>query len=223
MPISKAFGSFLLFLRYLCIDIIDISMDKPKKILVAFAVEGERFPLHLDGAEVVEIVTGVGKTLAATAMALAIVEHQPDLVLNVGTVGTYRHQVGDILVSRHFVDRDMLKLPLDMLKKRIDMSDMSWGWELRSVVGGAQSDHVVTINTGDNFVTQASEDLGCDAVDMEAFAEAWVCRQTARPFLSVKYVTDVLGQNSIAVWEEKLAHARRDLEAYFATNSAKLV
>lgn len=198
-------------------------MEKPKKILVTFAVGEERFPLHLDGAEVVEIVTGVGKTLAATAVALAIVEHQPDLVLNVGTVGTYRHQVGDILVSRRFVDRDMLKLPLDMLKKRIDMSDMSWGWELRSVVDGAQSDRVATINTGDNFVTDASEDLGCDAVDMEAFAEAWVCRQTARPFLSVKYVTDVLGQNSIAVWEEKLAHARRDLEAYFAANYAKLV
>lgn len=198
-------------------------MEKPKKILVTFAVEEERFPLHLDGAEVVEIVTGVGKTLAATAVALAIVEHQPDLVLNVGTVGTYRHQVGDILVSRHFVDRDMQKLPMDILKKEIDMGDMSWGWELCSAIDGQQSGHAVVINTGDNFVTDASEDLGCDAVDMEAFAEAWVCRQTARPFLSVKYVTDVLGRNSIAAWEEKLAHARRDLEAYFAANSAMFV
>ena len=41
-----------------------------KKILVTFAVEEERFPLHLDGAEVVEIVTGVGKTLAAKFLVL---------------------------------------------------------------------------------------------------------------------------------------------------------
>ena len=193
------------------------------KILVVFALEEEHVSLHLDGAEIVEIFTGVGKTQSATAVALAVTKHNPDLVLNIGTVGTYRHKVGDILVSRRFIDRDMQKLPMDLIKKDLDMQANSFGYGLKSIIDGTPSDHKVTINTGDNFVTCAEEDLGCDAVDMESFAVAWVCKQTEKPFLAVKYVTDVLGQNSISAWEEKLEHARLALQKYFDENGMRLL
>ena len=51
--------------------------------------------------------------------------------------------------------------------------------------------------------------------DMEAYAQAQVCRELGIPFLAVKYVTDIVGQNSVKHWEDKLADARRDLTAYF--------
>ena len=121
------------------------------------------------------------------------------------------------------IDRDMQKLPMDLIKKDLDMQANSFGYGLKSIIDGVPSDHKVIINTGDNFVTSAEEDLGCDAVDMESFAVAWVCKQTAKPFLAVKYVTDVLGQNSISAWEEKLEHARIALQNYFDENAMRLL
>ena len=185
------------------------------KILVVYAIAEEKFPLEIEGAELVEIFAGIGKTMAATSVALAIAKHNPDLVLNIGTVGTYSHKVGDVLVARRFIDRNMKQVPIDATCNELDMQKQSFAYGLRSVIDGKETDIPVTINTGDNFVTCADEALGCDAVDMESFAMAWVCKQTSKPFLSVKYVTDILGQNSVAVWSEKLAQARHDLEAYF--------
>lgn len=161
------------------------------------------------------VLTGVGKTQAAGTLALALRDIRPDYVLNIGTVGTYRHRQGDILVARRFIDRDMTHLPIDDIARDIDMSALSFAPHLPSIIDGQESLQPITINTGDNFVTSEDEDLGCDAVDMEAFAEAWVCRKAGVPFLSVKYVTDILGQNSIRIWADRLRHAREALTAYF--------
>ena len=86
------------------------------RILVTYAVQGEftelKFP-GLIGEEEVQVGylrTGVGKVKSAFYLSEAISHAQPDLVVNVGTAGTIRHQVGDIFVCRHFVDRDMQKL-----------------------------------------------------------------------------------------------------------------
>lgn len=192
------------------------------KILAAFALSQEAFPLAIDGTEMVEFITGIGKTQAAGSLALAIAEHKPDRVLNIGTVGTYRHNVGDILVSRHFIDRDMHRLPIDTVCREIDLNGLSFAYDLKSVIGGVAVDKECVINTGDNFVMNAEEDLGCDAVDMEAFAMAWVCQKCDIPFLSVKYVTDILGQNSVELWADKLEYARKDLQAYFAPLTGNL-
>jgi adenosylhomocysteine nucleosidase len=35
------------------------------------------------------------------------------------------------------------------------------------------------------------------------------------PFISVKYITDVIGQNSLKVWEDKLSDARQGLSRFF--------
>ena len=72
-----------------------------------------------------------------------------------------------------------------------------------------------TCNTGDSFVTELA-DLEGDVVDMEAFAEATVCHEMNIPFVSVKCVTDVIGQNSVKHWEDKLADEREVLKAFFS-------
>ncbi len=46
---------------------------------------------------------------------------------------------------------------------------------------------------------------------MEAYAQALVCRAKNTPFIAVKYVTDIIGQNSVKHWEDKLADARKGL------------
>ena len=71
-----------------------------------------------------------------------------------------------------------------------------------------------TCNTGDSFITEGN-DIEGDVIDMESYAEADVCREMGIPFVSVKYVTDIVGQNSSQEWFAKLADAREGLSAFF--------
>ena len=86
------------------------------RILVTYAVQGEftelKFPglIGEDEVQIGYLRTGVGKAKSAFYLSEAISHGQPDLVINVGTAGSIHHQVGDILVCRHFIDRDMQKL-----------------------------------------------------------------------------------------------------------------
>ena len=50
---------------------------------------------------------------------------------------------------------------------------------------------------------------------MEAYAQAFVCASKEIPFISVKFVSDVIGQNSVKHWEDKLADARTGLSHFF--------
>ena len=185
------------------------------RILVTYAVQGEftelKFPGIVGGEEVQVgyLRTGIGKVKSAFYLAEAIAHGQPDLVVNVGTAGSVSRQVGDVLVCRPFVDRDMQKL-----------SDLGMEWQIDSAELLAQKGYCLhwpdngTCNTGDSFLTELTDVKG-DVVDMEAFAQAWVCRAKGVPFIAVKYVTDVIGQNSVKHWEDKLAEARQGLSNFF--------
>lgn len=185
------------------------------RILVTYAVQGEFTELKfagLVGKEEVQVGylrTGVGKVKSAFYLAEAINHGQLDLVVNVGTAGTIHKQVGDILVCRHFIDRDMQKLV-----------DFGVGYEIDSADLLAQKGYCLhwqgegICNTGDTFLTELSDVKG-DVVDMEAYAQAFVCRAKNVPFIAVKYVTDIIGQNSVKHWEDKLADARKDLGVFF--------
>lgn len=185
------------------------------RILVTYAVQGEftelKFPglIGEDEVQIGYLRTGVGKVKSAFYLSQAIRQGQPDVVVNVGTAGTVRHQVGDILVCRHFVDRDMQKLVEFGLEDELDSADLlaQKGYCLHWQGEGV-------CNTGDTFLTELSDVKG-DVVDMEAFAQAFVCRAMNVPFIAVKYVTDIIGQNSVKHWEDKLADARRELGDFF--------
>lgn len=186
------------------------------KILVTYAVQGEftelKFPGMREGDEVQVgyLRTGIGKVKSAYYLTEAIGRLQPDLVINMGTVGTVGHRVGDIFVCRHFVDRDMEKVKDLGVEHEIDTAALleEKGYCRHWKAAGG------VCNTGDSFLTELLAVTG-DVVDMEAYAQAWVCRAKGVPFVAVKYVTDVVGQNSVKHWEDKLADARRALGAFF--------
>lgn len=185
------------------------------KILVTYAVQEEftelKFP-GLIGKEEVHIGyirTGIGKVKSAYHVAEALDQVKPDLVINIGTSGSIDRQVGDILVCRRFVDRDMQKLAEMGLEYEIDSSALlaEKGYCTHWAGEGV-------CNTGDTFLTELLDMKG-DVVDMEAFAQAFVCRAKSVPFIAVKYVTDIIGQNSVKHWEDKLADARKALGEFF--------
>ena len=85
------------------------------RILVTYATQGEfveiPFPPMIGNEEVQAgyLRTGIGKVKSAFHLTNALKDIKPDVVLNVGTAGTASHQVGDVLVCRSFIDRDLQK------------------------------------------------------------------------------------------------------------------
>ena len=179
-----------------------------KKILITYAVAQEMVNFEWPNAEFYYLRTGIGKMKSTYYLTNAVQNYKPDLVINIGTAGSVEHQVGDVFCCTQFVDRDLYKARDLGLGYRVDMSlplmekGIAQNWPNEGVC-----------NTGDSFVTDV-ESLEGDVVDMEAFVQAWVCEKHDIPFVAIKCVTDIIGENSVKHWEEKLVEAKAYLSAY---------
>ena len=183
-----------------------------RKILLTYAVKDEFNPITLKGCEIIYILTGIGKAKSAMKLTEAIYKEKPDLVINMGTAGTLNHNIGDIFTCQRFIDRDFHSVNLPGVEYEIDFTSFV---NKSEIVGNLLvNSNQGTCNTGDSFVTEAESVYG-DVVDMEAFAQAIVCKEYNIPFIAVKYVTDLIGQNSVKHWEDKLADARKELSEWF--------
>ena len=185
------------------------------KILIVYAIPQEKIEVNIPNAEVIYVETGMGKVNAAKKTMRAICEYHPDMVINIGSAGTLNHKVGDVFVCNHFIDRDLRKVTLDGV-----VSEIEFGNDAINRIFSGRELVYGTCNTGDSFITQGN-DIEGDVIDMESFAEADVCREMGVPFFAVKYVTDVVGQNSSEEWFAKLADARHGLIAFFNENVVK--
>ena len=180
------------------------------KILVTYALEDERGNIEIPGCSLKFCCTGVGKVSTAINTYEALLKEKPDLVLNIGTAGTLSHQVGDIILCSSFLDRDMEKISSFGVNFMLNFSE-----ELNA--SGFFKDYPKNgvVSTGDTFlISQEESGAEADVFDMEAFAAAMVCKKLEVPYLSVKFVTDIIGQNSIRHWEEKLQEAREGLAIF---------
>lgn len=187
-----------------------------KTILMTYAVKEEFIPLDIKGFNIRPIQTGVGKTNSAYILTKKIIEEKPDYVFNIGTAGTVSHNIGDIFIATHFVDRDYETIRLPGISYEIaGQQVMGKNQELNSWVSAYSK--TGTCSTGDTFVTEVSSISG-DFVDMEAYSQAFVCKELGIPFLSIKYITDIIGQNSVEHWENKLVDVRIALSLWFREN-----
>jgi adenosylhomocysteine nucleosidase len=183
------------------------------KILITYALEAERGDWQLPGHELFFCPTGVGKVSAALHTYEKALALKPDLVLGVGTAGTLHHQVGDIVVADRFLDRDLEKIAHLGVPFQLDFSEELAGIRFKR-------DVTAIVSTGDTFQENAddsSEGEHADVFDMEAFGSAQACKSLGVPFVAVKFITDVIGQNSIKHWEEKLEDARKGTEVFLKT------
>ncbi len=184
------------------------------KILLVYAIPEEKIEVNIPNAEVIYVETGIGKVNAAMHTMRAICEYHPDVVINLGSAGTLNHKVGDIIVCNRFVDRDLRNVTLDGVISEIEFDRDAIN---RIFLSEHLMDHaklIGTCNTGDSFITQGT-DIEGDVIDMESYAVADVCRNMEIPFIAVKYVTDVVGQNSAQEWYAKLKDAREGLTKFF--------
>lgn len=128
--------------------------------------------------------TGIGKINAAMSATRLIIENKPDLIINIGTAGSYDQSLVGLVECGIFTDRDN-----DFLDETI-----------------VTDSNLMILSTGDSFVT---EGYGHGLVDMEAFAIAKVCEEFGVKFKCFKYVTDYVGHNSVEGWRND-AHTGLD-------------
>lgn len=111
-------------------------------------------------------------------------EAKPNLVINVGTCGgSSETKPGDILVCNRFIDLDMTEI------ERMGYQNMT----VPITVGNFDG---VTCGTSDKFVLKEFDYENLHAYDMEAYPQARLCTKIGIPFVSVKCVTDIVGQNT---------------------------
>jgi Nucleoside phosphorylase len=177
------------------------------KLLVTYAIPEEEVIVSLPGSDIHYTRTGIGKVNAVLAVAEVANQYKPDLILNIGTAGSLRHKIGTIVVCDKFEDRDMEKCKELGVDYRHNFSA-----ELSRITLLSHWNAGQTCNTGDSFVTEAHH--GADAYDMEGFAIAALCKRQSIPLISIKYITDKIGENSIGDWAEKLAEAQIALQKF---------
>lgn len=185
-------------------------MNQKPLYCVVQALDSEYVPLELKGWDGRHVVTGFGKVNAAINLMVALQNARPHFVINIGTAGSCHHPVGEIVVCDQFVDRDLIKLKaLEAVYALDDRHHRDFFQTLFAF------SYFGVCSTGDQFVIEPQGDE--DVFDMEAFAYSRVCRLLNIPFVSVKYVTDKIGENSVKVWADKLADARLGLSQFFAS------
>ena len=117
------------------------------KILTAFALPEESVEIRISGFEIQTVITRISKPYAAATLAHAVATLHPDAVINVGSAGTQHFSVGDILVCRRFIDRDIARQSFDSISSELCFED-DFPVRLHSLVGGAEADKYFTVNTG---------------------------------------------------------------------------
>lgn len=180
-------------------------------ILIAAALREEMPTIQMQGASYETLITSVGKVQASVSLAKRLAKPRAphiDAILNIGTAGAKPNDgltIGDIVACNTFIDRDMLKLAqYGTTYKSITKQN---GISLFNKLIAKCKNGVC--NTGDSFVTDGHFDG--DVCDMEAFAMAQMANAFDIPLLAIKFVSDIVGSNSVESWEAMLAHARNAL------------
>lgn len=154
------------------------------------------------------LVTGIGKTAAASAAARELaVRPEVSEVVNIGTAGALHdhmsglHEVGRVL--NHDISAEVLRTLGHDPREWLD-------------VGNAP----VRLASGDMFVTdpQVRERLArlADLVDMEGYAVAWAARAAGVPVRLVKHVSDNADADSMD-WPDLVDASARVLGEWLAS------
>ena len=93
------------------------------KILITYAIPDEFIEINWPDATISYMCSGIGKVQTTYRLTETLNRESPDLVINLGTAGTITHQIGDIFICHHFIDRDIQKLPELNLEYEIDTFD----------------------------------------------------------------------------------------------------
>ena len=176
-----------------------------RRVLFVMAVEAEYGP-HLR-ARFTPLMTGVGPIEAGIAMgaalqALAAQAASPDLVVSLGSAGSRRCPLGEIVQVASVSWRDMDASRLGFPRGVTPMTDHPVDIPLLTPLDLPRA----RLSTGANVVGGDDYDgIDADLVDMESFAIARACARYDVPLMGLRGVSDGPGDlNHINSWMELL-------------------
>lgn len=155
------------------------------------------------------VITGIGKTAAATAVTRALLETDREhlVVLNIGTAGALRPEREGLFLPGRVVNHD---ISADALR--------TLGYDPRDELVLAGGDDTV-LASGDTFVTDpAVRDrlaARADLVDMEGYAVAFACQALGVPVRLIKHVSDRADEAAMA-WPDLVDASARVLGDFLA-------
>jgi predicted 5'-methylthioadenosine/S-adenosylhomocysteine nucleosidase len=163
------------------------------------------------------LVTGVGKTRAATALSHRLaVGRLPDAVVNLGTAGAVDGVIGGLVEVGWVTQHDFPYEAIEGLTAR----PVERGYVLEAVAPprplAKAPAGVLALATGDMFVSDAAHARrlsaqGIHLVDMEAFALAAACAAFGVPMRCVKVVSDAADETAGESWLDTIDHCARTL------------
>ena len=146
--------------------------------------------------------TGIGKVNAASALTKFLEHHDVDAIINIGFAGSVtHHQVMDMIAIEeayfHDVDATLFGYP----KYQVPGMPISYKSDLELLNKFKQLGHVnlSILYTGDQFITEQMPFEG--VVDMEGAALYQVAYLYHKPMISIKLISDVIGQHSYQTFD----------------------
>lgn len=175
-------------------------------MVVATTVEAAYVP---EGLPVV--LTGVGKTAAATAVAKALAETVGITeVVNVGSAGALRDGLEGILMPGRVLNHDLSADAIKVL-----------GYDPMEDLAVGSGDPDLVLASGDVFVTDPKVRRliakRAQLVDMEGYAVVWACRAFRMPVRLVKHVSDNADEAAMD-WPQLVDRSARALGDWLAEN-----
>ena len=178
---------------------------------------------HVGGVEV--LVTGVGKAVAASALARRLADGpRPSVVVNLGTAGSLHPAVTGVLEADYVTQHDFPYAAIEALTGAVDrgyrLGADAAPFPVRAFPTGA-----TVLATGDLFVAdpvRAAEIAagGVSLVDMEAFAYAAACASFGVPLRCVKAVSDSADHDAGLSWLDTIDGCARALAEWVSRHLA---
>ena len=186
----------------------------------------------LEGKEVILLKSGIGKVNAAMSTAILLEKYEPALIINTGSAGGYAPslQVGDVVISTEVVHHDVDATIFGYKYGQVPQMPASFAADEKlietaeaaaaSLVGMSSGKGMIA--TGDSFMNDPErvefvrkQFPELIAVEMEAAAIAQVAYQFGVPFVVLRALSDIAGQESNISFDKFLETA--------AVNSSELV
>ena len=177
-----------------------INKKEYKNVLLVFALESEAGKAFDDYNT---LFVGIGKVSASYHLTKAILAHEPDLIINLGTAGSTKFDRGSVVNCSQFIQRDMDVRALGFQKFETPFSDdpvvLDYGVSIEHLPKGV-------CGSGDQFEVE-HRNPEYNVIDMEAFALAKISASESIDFLCLKYISDGADGNAADDWTQEVKKA----------------
>lgn len=185
----------------------------------------------IDKIKVVLLKSGIGKVNAAMATTILLEKFKPKKIINTGSAGGFSTQlnVGDIVVSDEVVYHDVDVTAFDYAYGQVPQLPPTFRANPLLIEKAVKATAHLSINhkigliaTGDTFMSNPNQIAKVReifptmlAAEMEGAAIAQVCHQYNVPFVIIRSLSDIAGEDSPITFEQYLDDA--------AKNASKLI